>query len=401
MLQQKSFYIKLLLMGRKIYLIFIIALCGCVNTSPYLENLSCGTDNMWNGQHNQSSDCFDMAEVSDTGGYQVKDYEKIMLKTYSGLNNLALGNNFANQSFRQAYSLQTQVVQDNSDEIDSMQQEFAKTAKNIAGMPSLDYIVNDINEQLDKESLVVAMRDFVNPYTTWLSAIYDGIANKDYANAENYLKRVAEFAPDNKFVKSDINAIRSGKNFVWIVFENGSVGQLYEHALAPRGLRAWNIHLTVPDLARGKPALPYLEVSGERTQFLASMDSIVKTDLLTHRDNHIISSVIFEIGKIAAAGGVVIGTGKATRKNQSSQGLLILGGYMAASTIMNMKKDWDLRSWQSLPYDIQVARINMPASRKLFISPVGEIKIPSDIKNAVVFIRISDKYNNVIIGKLN
>ena len=104
-------------------------------------------------------------------------------------------------------------------------------------MPSLDYIINDINEQLDKESLVVAMRDFVNPYTTWLSAIYDGIANKDYANAENYLKRVAEFAPDNKFVKSDMNAIRSGKNFVWIVFENGS-GQLYEHALAPRGLRA-------------------------------------------------------------------------------------------------------------------------------------------------------------------
>lgn len=402
MLQQKFFYIKVMFMGRKIYLLFTIALCGCVSTSPYLDNLSCGTDEMWNSRHNQSLDCFDIAEVSDTGGYQVKIYETIMLKTYSGVDQLALENNGANQSFRQAYSLQTQSVQENSDEIDRKQKEFEKSAKKVPGMPSLDSIVNDVNEQLNRDSLVVAMRDFVNPYTTWLSAIYDGTANKDFANAENYLKRVSEFAPDNAFVKTDMDAIRSGKSFVWIVFENGSVGRLYEHALAPHGLQAWNINLTVPDLARGKSVLPYLDISGTRTQFLASMDSIVKTDLLKHRKNHIISSIVFEVGKIAAAGGVVVGTGIAAHKNQNpSQGLLVLGGYMAASAIMNMKKDWDLRSWQSLPYDIQIARINMPVSRKLSISSIGEIEIPKGIKNAVVFVRISGEYNNVVIGKLN
>lgn len=389
-------------MGRKIYLLFTVILCGCVSNSPYLDNLSCGTDTMWNGRHNQSLDCFDMAENSDTGGYQVKDYEKIMLKTYSGLDELALENNSANQSFRQAYSLQAQTVQENSNEIDRKEKEFEKSARKIPGMPSLGSIVNDVNEQLNRDAQVAAMRDFVNPYTTWLSAIYDGTANKDYANAANYLNRVAEFAPDNTFVKTDMDAIRSGKNFVWVVFENGSVGQLYEHALAPLGLQAWNINLTVPDLARGKSALPYLEVSGTRTQFLASMDSIVKTDLLKHRKDHIISSVIFEVSKVAAAGGVVVGTGIAAHKNQnSSQGLLVLGGYMAASAIMNMKKDWDLRSWQSLPYNIQIARVNIPSSRKLSISSVGEIEIPNGIKNAVVFVRISNEYNNVVIGKLN
>ena len=389
-------------MGRKINLILSLALCGCASTSPYLDNLSCGTDSMWNNRPIQSLDCFDTAEVSDTGGYESKNYEKIMLKTYSGLDQLAMNDAAANQSFRQAYSLQSQTVQENSQEIEEKKKEFARSAQKIPGMPSLDSIVSDVNSGLNRNPDVIAMRDYVNPYTTWLSAIYDGTANRDFANAENYLNRVIQFAPDNSVVKTDMNAIRSGKDLVWIVFENGSVGQLYEHSLAPRGLQAWNINLTIPDLARGKSALPYLEVSGTKTQFLASMDSIVKTDLMKHRDSHIISSVVFEVAKVAAAGGVVVGTGIAAHKNQNNaQGLLVLGGYMAASAIMNMKKDWDLRSWESLPMEIQIARITMPQTRKINIKPVGEIEIPNGIKNAIVFVRISDEYNSVVIGKLN
>ena len=388
-------------MRRKLSILFVMLLCACAGKNPYLDGLKCGTDNLWAGYTERSIECFDNAAAADPGDYEVKDYEKIMLNTYQGVGFMALGDAFANQSFRRAYALQVQTVQENSAHIQRQQEEFEKSARRIPGMPPLNSIVNEINAELEQNPQVAAMRDFVNPYTTWLSAIYDGVVSRDMANADNFMRRVMQFAPDNQFVRTDIESIRSRKDFVWIVFENGNVGRLYDLPLAPRGLQAWNINLTVPDLAPGTKALPHIEVNGVKTEFLASMDSIVKTDLIKYRSQHIISSLIFEIGKVAAAGGVMVGSVVGANKNQNAGGLFMMGGFLVANAIMSSSKNWDLRSWYSLPNEIQIARISMPASRKLDIPPIGIVEIPDGIRNAIVFVRISSDYKNVVIGKLN
>ncbi|MCL2749128.1 MAG: hypothetical protein FWE50_03575 [Alphaproteobacteria bacterium] len=392
-------------MERKFSLLFVFVLTACATKSPYLQGLECGTDQLWKDHPVQSVECFDAAETAmDTeSNYVVKDYEKVMLKTYQGVGFMAGGGDFAAQSFRRAYALQTQIVQENSADIAKQQEEFKKSARKIPGMPGLNEIVNEINAEMDMGSQVLAMRDYVNPYTTWLSAIYDGVASRDFSNAENFLRRVATFAPDNKFVRTDMDAIRSKKEHVWIVFENGIVGRLYEHYMAPRALQAWNINLTVPDQARGTVALPYLEIDGIKTEFLADVDSIVKTDLIKYRTEHIISSVVFEVGKLAAAGGVIVGSAVAANKNRNAPGLFMMGGYLATKAIMSVRKNWDLRSWDSLPAEIQVARIEMPQSREVKISNVGNVKIPTEARNAIVFVRILTQNSTpaVIIGKLN
>ncbi|MCL1892530.1 MAG: hypothetical protein FWF97_04590 [Alphaproteobacteria bacterium] len=388
-------------MRKALAIFFALLLCACAGKNPYLNGLKCGTDNLWANKPEQSIECFDAAEVADPGNYEVKDYEKIMLNTYQGVGFLALGDAFANQSFRRAYALQVQTVQENSAQIQRQQEEFKKSARRIPGMPPLNSIVSDINAELELNPQVAAMRDFVNPYTTWLGAVYDGVVSRDMPNADNFMRRVMQFAPDNQFVRTDMEAIRARRDLVWVVFENGNVGRLYERALAPRGLQAWNINLTVPDLAPGGKALPFIEVDGVRTEFLASMDSIVKTDLIKYRTQHIISSVIFEVGKVAIATGAMVGGVVAANSNQKYGGLMMMGGWLLANAAMGANKSWDLRGWHSLPSEIQVARLNMPASRKLNIPPVGIVAIPDGIRNAIVFVRISSDYKNVVIGKLN
>lgn len=379
----------------------------------YLGGLQCGTGFLWANVPQSREMCFAatdgvlMGEVEEDSDYEIKDYEKIMFKTYAAMGYMADKSEYVTQMFRQAYDLQTENVQSNSEEIEELEAEFAEKAAAVPGLPDLGTIVQAVDAEMSQiPDSVVAMKDYVNPYTTYMNAIFDGV-NGDKANAENYLSRVQQFAPYNAFVKTDAKAIASKKQHVWVFFENGTVGEIKPRSLAPEILRAFNIKLTIPDVWRGAPAAPTLFVGTSdattQTEFLANMDSVVKTDLEKYKTRNIISSVVFEVGKVAAAAAAGVGAHAMAKKNEDTSDLWAIGGTLAVAAIMSAEKPWDLRSWNSLPNEVQVARVEMPKDRTVVINQNYEVVIPDDIKNAAVFVRIPtvNAQPSIVVGKLN
>lgn len=382
----------------------------------YLGGLQCGAGFMWAGQDELAQQCFAAADQamfdSKMTSYDPLEFEKIMLKTYQGAAALSASDQFARQFFNQAYYLQTQSVDAAAKQIADMEKEFKKSAAKIPGMPSLDSIVAEADKEFSQNAQVAAMSDFVNPYATWLSAIYAGL-NGDMSNAENYLRRVMVFAPDNKFVATDIAALKSGQGHVWVVLEDGLVGHRTTQKLAPRALQQWKINLSIPDITKGSSAVKKLEVkSGKETattQPLADITRIAKTDLSKFRRRDITASVIFEIAKVAAAGTAFIVAESAAHNNARKNNLggamaLSLAGRGALAVIMSQEKDWETRDWTSLPNTISVARVAMPKNRFIEISGVDEkVRIPSGAKNAIVIVRIplQTAKPGIIIGQLN
>lgn len=378
----------------------------------YLGGLQCGTAYLWANQPTENEQCFAGTEavlagnVEEGSGYVLKNYEHIMLKTYTGLSELNTSDEHAKQTFKQAYALQVQNVNENDEEITKAQEEFNEDAATLPGMPDMNSIIAAVDmEMRNQDNAVVAMKDYVNPYTTYLTALYDAL-NGDKTNAENYMKRVEQFAPYNTYVKSDMDAINNKKDSVWIIFENGIVGEVNKRSLAPEILKNFDIKLTIPDVFPGTPALTTLLVNTSeeqaQTQFLADMTSVVKTDLDKYKTGNIIKSVAFEVAKVAAATTAGVVTGKAVSK-QSDSALGTYAGLMTASLIMSAEKPWDLRSWNSLPTEIQSARLSMPADRKVIIENQYEVEIPEDINNAIIVVRVptAQSIPGIIVGKLN
>lgn len=389
----------------------------------YLGGLQCGNGYLWANNPEKTEQCFAASdsvlsgEQEEDSSYKIKNYEKIMSKTYQGINAISQQDKFTKQLFNQAYDFQKDNINDSGEEIESLREQFAKDQEKlqeagVSDMPSMDSLVAEIEAQpIDVANSVAPMKDFANPYTTWLMALYDG-ATGDKNNANNGMKRVAEFAPENKFIKSDIQGLDKGS--VYIVFENGKVGPVKKRSLVPDSLKVLTqplsaigvnagIELTIPDLFPGTKALDNLLVSTDKeqveTQFLASVDSIVKTDLDKYKTSNIMKSVAFEVGKIAAATVAGIAANRAAKDSPFRD----IATVAAVTAVMSVKKPWDLRSWDSIPNEIQTARVSMPSNHEILINNNFSIEIPEEAKNAIVFIRIPTRnaVPGIVIGILN
>ena len=388
----------------------------------YLGGLQCGNAYLWANNAEGLETCFSpinsilKGETDEDSSYKIKSYEKIMFKTYEGIGLIANDDSYAKQVFNQVYDLQKENISENSDEIAKEQEKFKEDQKILKefgiNVPSLDSITDSISKDVSSlDDDITAMKDYANPYTTWLMALYDG-ASGDYSNANNGMSRVAKFAPKNTFVKSDVAGLKKGS--VYVVFENGMVGQLQKRSLVPDVLKPLTqplsalgveagIELTIPDVFPGTKALETISVkSGDTTvttQQLVNVDSVVKTDYNKYKTRNIISSVAFEIGKIAAA------TAAGYAANEAAKDTPFRAAATAAAVtgVMSVKKPWDLRSWDSIPTEIQTARVNMPVDRKLFINDGLEVVIPEGIENAIVFVRIptANAVPAIVVGKLN
>ena len=137
------------------------------------------------------------------------------------------------------------------------------------------------------------------------------------------------------------------------------------------------------------------------TEFLASIDSIAKTELDKHKTDYILESIAFEINKIALASAVIIATHHVRNKEGNSFGKV--AAEIAIWSILSSEKNWDLRSWGTLPREIQTARVKMPKNKKITINGGIDVDIPKDAKNAIVFVRIPSPVSkpSIVVGKLN
>jgi hypothetical protein len=252
-------------------------------------------------------------------------------------------------------------------------------------------------------------QDYMNPYTTYLSGLYfiiSGQNRSDYENAATYMKRVAGMVPLNSFVIKDLIQAENLANFkptgkeknVWIIYENGMVADFEEIRIdIPAFLFSNNlsfISFSMPKPKLRSQAFQNIIINsdgspGIKTEILADVDSMFIAEY-----NRKLPALI---GR-AAAQAITKAIMQYTAYNNDETGLAGL-----AATIYNLSTSpADIRSWHTLPKNVQIAKIknnksdtlNIYTSEMVFLE---QIKVQPD-RNTIVYIRIPSIMSKPVIS---
>ena len=338
-------------------------------------------------------------------GYTPYIMDSIYAGAYLILGNLALGDKEgARVEVNRVYHKQQEASEVFRQEIKA-QEEGLNRDKSQLDKNNLEMLAKNEREIVSKYYDDIkkwgSYKDFMNPYVTYLSGLYflnNSSSLSDYEVSLTYLKRVSGMVPNNRTILEDLklseryannegSRVKKG-NYVWVIFENGMVGRLEEISLnIPMFLVTREVSMISFSLPRprvGKEAYKFLEVS--------LGNSKKKTELLTDVDSLFISEfnkrfpVI--LSKAIASTTIKAIMQYGVHKNDSSGlGGLVMGLYTLATS------GADLRSWQSLPKNVQVTRLPIDGGEELKIlaggKEVSKINIPMG-KNSIVYIRIPE-----------
>lgn len=165
--------------------------------------------------------------------YEGRAYDGIMLNTYKALNYLQLGEiDKARPELIRAYQRQKDAVDDNKKRIEKAQNEAAKS-KDKATMDKAQSdpkFKNQMQGAYANLDTLKVYADYVNPFTVYLDGLYfmaNAADASDLERAHKSLERVAEFDPDNNYVKQDLalaDSLIQGKPLsptTYVIFETG------------------------------------------------------------------------------------------------------------------------------------------------------------------------------------
>jgi len=345
------------------------------------------------------------AELVDTVGstivndnlvpYKGEEYDGIMVNTYKALDFLAEKNlDLARVELNRALDRQIRAREHFNEEIRKLEAKLEKQ-KNKA---DVNAIVDDpntlarVNAQYPNLDRFQPYPDFVNPFTTYLAAVYFALVG-EYEKAGYLFKESAGMVPDNDYIAKDLlltDDVIAGKaklkNMVWVIFENG-LGPVKEEVRIDLPLflatsRVQYVGIALPRLRPRDVACPCLILETDAgklpTKQVADMDRVIQTEFQKDFRGILARAIASAVLKAAAQYAV---------KDQDDYGFAtaLAAIYSAATTAA------DVRIWSALPKDFQVARCTIPQDRKLKIAPAGsapfEINIPP-CSNAIVYVKI-------------
>jgi hypothetical protein len=370
--------------------------------------------------HRQSITCFDKAEdmlkhfdeqseILDAAGstivndnivpYKGQEYDGVMVNTYKALDFLAERNiDLARVEFNRALERQVRAREHFNAEIRKLQETLEKQKEKEKYDVNVSEAVDDpnvlarINAQYPNLDQFEPYPDFVNPFTTYLAAVYFNLVG-DYTKAGYLFKESAGMVPDNDYVARDLvftDDVIAGKakmeNICWVIFENG-LGPVKEEVRVDIPLfivtsRVRYVGIALPRLQSRGIAYSYLIVQSDGqaypTKQVADMERVIQTEFKKDFKGILARAIASAAVKAAA---------QASLENQDNGkwAALAMAVYSYATTAA------DVRIWSALPKDFQVARCAIPQNGQLLItSPDGcgfEVNIPA-CKNAIVYVKI-------------
>lgn len=350
--------------------------------------------------------------------YQARTYDRIMLHTYSALNYLTLGDpNAARVSLNRAYQSQQLAVEKNSERIRKTQREIEENRDDTAKQVDVDRIAEDPVTQRKLDALYEPVRSlepyapYVNPFSVFLDGLYFLNFATDGSDLERGLKsmeRVSSLNPGSEWLR-DEHAL--AKNILAGKGQPDSVVVLFETGLSPiREAEKIELPLflfgsgSVPYFAASFPVLrfqkPYppslsVEAGGEtrRTSTIADMDRVIAQEFRDHESLVVTQAILSAATKAA----VFYAARSQAKDGSAAQALIDIFGivYQAASN------EPDLRTWFTLPKQIQGVRVPMPTDRRLMLGfPGGNQKVEIVLENGkvlVVHIRVTSTTANPVI----
>lgn len=311
--------------------------------------------------------------------YEGRSYDGIMLNTYRALNFLAIGDvERARPELIRAYQRQAEAVEANKKRIEKTNQaaDQSKDAAIIGRAESDPGFQSQIQNSMAGVGNLQAYADYVNPFTVYLDGLYfmaNAAGESDLERARVSFTRVADFAPDNQYVRQDlstVNALIHGTPLTpttYVIFETGCAPE--------RGQIRIDIPIIISRVSYLGAAFPTLELRGDyqpvltaaangvryNTQLVGSMDGVVALDFKNELPIIITKTVASTVAKAVAAYAINAAA------NQSSDwaGLLVqmaTAGYQFAVNIA------DTRQWTTLPKEFQVCHFPTPADGIIALS---------------------------------
>lgn len=332
--------------------------------------------------------------------------DSIYLHSYAMLNALALKDkDEAKIQGNRAYNVQQNAVKEFSKEIEKQKKEAEENSAKIQEKEvkeANDKNTSDALSQYKDLAKWKGYKDFVNPYVTYLSALYfmtNGTKNSDYETASNYLKRVSGMTDGNSYVKDDLelaNKLASGNKNVgkptaWIIFENGLISNFKEFRLDIP------VFLVTQDVKTVSLALPYpseREAAYENI-FISNGKKQVKTKLLADMDSVFISEfykklpsiITKEVTKITWQTVAQVALKESAKNTDAALFGEIASFTVAAYSIFTAGAD--TRSWYSLPKNVQLAKIQKSGDSLTFNIGPQELKVSVPKEgNSLIYVRV-------------
>ena len=328
--------------------------------------------------------------------YEGRAYDGIMLNTYRALNYLALGEpDKARPELIRAYQRQQEAVQENAKRIEKVQAEAAKNKDSAAIQRAQDDagLQSEIQNASTNLNNLKPYAAYVNPFTVYLDGLFfmaDPADGTDLERALKSFERVADFAPDNQYLKADLAAVNnliSGRPLeptTFVLFETGT---------APvRGQTRISIPIIVTKVSYIGAAFPTLEPQGNyvpfltvtadgkefQTQLVSDMDSVIGLDFKNEMPVVITKTIASAVVKGVAA----YAANQAANQQSEWAGLISQIGTAIYQAAVNIA---DERTWTTLPKQFQVSHFPTPPNRKIELStPVGGQRIPVTIGEGII-----------------
>lgn len=254
--------------------------------------------------------------------------------------------------------------------------------------------------------LTTAYAAYLNPLGSWLSGMLQcstGDGN-DRQRGETELRRALAMTPDNATLKAQVernpfDLARDGQRQVIVLFENGLAPRLDQETIPL--ITPWLGLSTIPFPRQRRIPRPAfaVEVAGggatARSETLADYDAIWERDFDQRLPEIILRTVIM----VAAKEGATFAATEALRnqRRHGSDGAAIgeIAVLIGASIYKYTTNKSDLRTWRSLPAEVQVAQLPRPADGTVtlsLVSPAGvgfgstRVELP-DVPVALVWAR--------------
>lgn len=345
--------------------------------------------------------------------YYGTGYDGIMIDAYQALNALQMGNlDQARVNITRSYLLQKEIVQANSDRIEKEKEELAKD-KNVARSMQLNKDVSDNTDVTPFQNELKAYADYVNPFSVYLDGLYhltQAADSSDVERARKTLERVSSFAPDNQTVKNDFEIASKAVSLpnippsVYVVFETGMAPSLDQVRIdIPIVITVVSyVGISFPKLHFHNDYVSHLllqspETSLQKTERIVSMDAVITREFKNNFPSIMAKAVAAAVTKAVAATAANLAAKQADNPWVSLAAQATTAAYQLATNIA------DTRSWQTLPKEIQIARLNMPANRTLRLAtPDGAWQqdvtvIPGHV--VVIYVKSVNSANNMSVNQ--
>ena len=302
--------------------------------------------------------------------------ERIMASSMNSLNHLAVGDrDSARLELNRAWDWQQDAIKRYQKEIEAAQKKLEKEAEDegVAGSTSRDIpdFMKSYYSGLDNMS---GYADYRNPFASHLRGVYmltNAVDDGDRDRARFDLRQAIQDNPNcEPALRDDLQLLEGSQRHLvppitWIYFMTGR-SPYYEEL----EIRVPIPSSQVPTAAAAFPMLKthddhlrYMEVDIQdgngpiKTVQLVDMDSVVANEFNTRLPLIISQEIMSAAAKAAATYGMSEGMG--------DWGTLIGTVYQQATA------EADLRCWQSMPKEIQVARVLTPQGGQIQLSGPG------------------------------